>query len=211
MTIKTMGRTGLVTLLFLLCGRDATLGSIIIGTESLTGIRANTSPTGGNIQTSGLNYTIQSFRVAARTGNYLLGPLSGTTVTSAPVSISTLPGPLSPSSLAFGSAAWGTFTATKFLSQTLFVGGGLASRSLFFIGIFTPGSAFPGSLTANANTSLTITFTQPSAGGAIGSGASLSSPAANPPSSIVPEPATVGLAILGLIPLVMVRKRQTVR
>jgi hypothetical protein len=105
------------------------------------------------------------------------------------------------SSLTISDSAWGTFAGTLMIDDN----SQSQARTDTFVGTFTPGTDFPGSVTSNT-ASLVMSFTQSGgAGNSISDSLSLHAP------TIVTVPEPTGLAIFGaaagLVGLMVIRRR----
>ena len=102
-------------------------------------------------------------------------------------------------SLTFQNSTFGSFSSTS-ITKTPSTSG---TVDLYVLGSFTPGTFFGGG-SAQA-TSFTISFTQtPASTGSISDSSTLATPPATPP-GVVPEPASVALASIGLVPVGLFR------
>lgn len=176
-------------------------GSLIVGSEafSLTGVTDNYIPAGANL----LDITdFNSFTLQSSSGNWLNtsvnDPLGNTlSLGVSGLHIATL------DTFSFGVAAFGVFqaTAAQQSSSTQF---GQLSRTFFFNGLFTPGTAFTDSLGHPFDATpvtFTLTFNQSGgAGSSISGSATLNAPPVQDIAlGLAPEPASLGMfATMGL-------------
>jgi len=143
-----------------------------------------TQPLGGSDQGAATQFsiTLQTSAIAGgQTGDYVGFPSD--TLPAATLDVASL------GSFTYGDAAFGTFTATSGVELS----SPTNTRTFFIQGNFVPGSAFPGLTTNTA--SILIQFNQ---GGGPGTAISFSATQNTPASPIVPEPASLALAGIGL-------------
>ncbi len=183
-------------------GRPAEAG-LIMGSEafSLTGVTNNYIPAGANL----LNITsFNSFTLKTSSGNWTNAltsdPLGNThSLGVSALDISTL------NTFAFGDSVFGTFQANA-AQQASSTNLGQLSRTFFFLGTFSPGTAFvdmSGDPFMDSPASFTLTFNQ--SGGAtseISGSATLNAPP-NSTGFVTPEPTTLAMFGSMCVPLAL--------
>lgn len=197
-----------VTALALLLSTQAADASMIVGSQAMSYPGRNpviTLPTTKNITTA-TSFGFPTMTLGASSGNFLLytgpGALVSTTLSTANYL-----------TYNFSSAGFGTFQTTAFVSDVTTLFAGITTRIIKLNGTITPGTGPSGAYAVlSPNTGAVFILSLNQAGGtgsAISASSTLQAPAPAPPLGI-PEPGTMVLAIVGLIPLAIAARRRAV-